>query len=183
MIAFFDLGPNLTGVTVGDGYSIPHCDAWRFDPVGDNYGALLIQFEQYLDVLWGRFPISAVAFETPMLIARPTKKRPYADKLSTLRRIYPMGAFLEWYFIKREVPVSEASAFDLKREVTGNAMADKEDVARVAEMCGVALPTGPGRLDAGDSWAGWVLTLRHYDKTASAKWDARIWSKGRGELL
>jgi len=182
ILAFLDLGPNLTGFTVGDGSVIPLCDVWRFDKVGAEYGKLLLQFEKRLDALFAEHAIEAVGYEAPLLISRGKGKR-YGDKLSTLRRVYPLGAFLEWYCLKREIPVSEVLPTAIKREVTGKSYADKELLVVAALQCGVDLPTGDAAKDAADSWGGWLTMLRHYDKAASQKWDALVWSKGRGSLL
>lgn len=183
IVAGLDLGPNLTGWAVGDGLTVPACDVWEFDRVGENYGGILLQLEDYLDVMFTRWPsLGAVTVETPLLIASGGKKR-YGDKLSTLRMIYPMSSFVSWYCQRRDVAYSEVSVYDVKREATGKATAEKADIALIAEACGVKLPSGPGRLDASDAWAVWKCGLRKHDRPTSERWDAMIYSKGRGGLI
>lgn len=181
-LLFLDLASKLTGWCAGDGHAIPDCGAWKFPDVGADYGLLLETLEGYLDVAFQRFAPDAVGFEAPILIARGKGNRRYGDKLSTLRLLYPMSAFVEWYCRKAKVPCAEVLVSQIKKEVTGNSYAAKDDIVAVARKCGLILPTGPGAMDAADAWGGWLLLLRHYDKATSAEWDKRIWTP-KGALL
>lgn len=182
MLLGLDLASRLTGWCAGSGPAVPACDAWEFPPINGDYGLLLTTLEDYLDVVFGRFQPEAVAYEAPILIARGRGAHRYGDKLSTLRLLYPMGAFVEWYCLRRSVPCFEVTVSEIKKEVTGNAYAPKDDLVAIAEKCGLALPNGPGSMDAADAFGAWLLLLRHYDKARSAEWDRRIWQP-KGALL
>lgn len=177
-----DLASRLTGWCCGDGQVVPECGAWAFQPVKGDYGLLLATLEDYLDVAFIRFSPGAVAYEAPILVARGRGGRQYGDKLSTLRLLYPMGAFVEWYCRRAGVPCFEVTVSNIKKEVTGNAYAPKGDLVAIAEKCGLKLPAGPGAMDAADSFGAWLLLLRHHDKTRSLEWDRRIFTP-RGALL
>lgn len=182
MLLGLDLASRLTGWCCGDGASVPTVGAWSFPEIKGDYGLLLETLDGYLDVAYRRFAFTAVAYEAPILIARGGPHRQYGDKLSTLRLLYPMGAYVEFFCRQRGVACYEVTVQDIKREVTGNALAPKDDIVAVAQKCGVALPAGPGALDAADAWGAWLLLLRQENKNLSALWDRKIWSP-RGALL
>jgi hypothetical protein len=188
-----DLASRLSGWCCGDGSEPPLAGAWPFEKVttegdGADYGHLLSQLYGYLEVTFRRFPdIVAVGYEAPILITRRKNKssddeeRP-PDSLWKLRLLYPLGAFTEWYCRDiAKVPCHEITVQEAKSEVTNNRHAEKEDIARIAEKCGVVLPK-VGRLDAGDSFAVWKRLLRGYNKEASARWDKLIFTP-QGALL
>lgn len=179
MLLGLDLASRLTGWCCGSGQDVPECGAWPFDPIDGDYGLLLHQLDEYLQVAFQRFQPTHVAYEAPLLIARPNAQRPYADKLSTLRLLYPMGAFVEFSCRRANIPCYEVLVSEIKKEVTGNAYAPKGDLVTIAEKCGLTLPKGPASMDAADAWGAWLLLLRAFDKNLSATWDARIWGPQR----
>lgn len=177
MLLGLDLASKTSGYCVGDGAHLPTADVWRFPEVTDKHGAdhgkLLDALYQNLNVVLDRFEVEACAYEAP--IKTPT------DTLALLRLIYPLGAFVEWVCLQRGIPCGEFTVQEVKAEVAGNQHAPKEDIAFVAEKCGVVLPK-VGRLDAADAWAVWKRLLRHYDPQTSARWDSKIYGS-RGGLL
>lgn len=177
MLLGLDLASKTSGFCVGDGAQVPTADVWRFPEVTDehgaDYGALLDALYQNLNTVLDRFQVEAVAYEAPIKVP--------IDTLAKLRLLYPLGAFVEWVCRQRDIPCGEFTVQEVKAEVTGNANASKEDIAFVAEKCGVVLPK-VGRLDAGDAWAVWKRLLRHYDPKTAARWDSAIYGS-RGGLL
>lgn len=182
MLIGLDLASRLTGWCAGDGSGVPEVGAWPLEEVKGDYGFLLWQLDQYLTVAFNRFNPTALAYEAPILIARGKGKRQYGDKLSTLRLLYPMGAYVELFGRRAGVPVYEVTVSEIKREVTGNSYAPKDDMVAAARHCGLQLPTGPGAMDAADAWGAWLLLLRSTDKARSLEWDKRIYTP-RGALL
>lgn len=188
MILGLDPSSTWFGYTVGDGSRPPICDAWHMEPVtgpdGADYGLLLAQVKTHLDIIFTRFPgIVCIAYESPILVNtwRGNKGERPPDSLAKLRLLYPLPAFVEW--LCREVykvPCAEFGVKAVRKDVTGNGNAKKEDVAVIAERCGVVLPpASKGRLDASDSWAVWKRLLRDYNRPASERWDAAIYAKRR----
>lgn len=170
------------GATLGDGAEAPFSTAWKFPDVAGDHGLQLSLLKQYLDAIFGRFQIGAVGYESPILVTKGRGRR-YGDKLSTLRLLYPLGSFVEWYCHDvARVPYHEIQVAEAKKEITGRGHADKEEIARIAERCGVVLPKA-GRLDASDSWAVWKCVLRSYAPERSLEWDKRIHSHRAGALL
>lgn len=177
-----DLASRLCGACVGDGAQLPHADTWELAPCGDDFGALLVQLDDYLNVTHARFGIDAVAYEAPILIARGRDGRPYGDNLRKLRLLYPLGAHVEFWCKRRGIPCFEVSIAAIKKEVTGNAYAAKDDLVAIAEKVGLALPRGEKAKDAADAWGAWLLLLRHMNPALSRDWDRKIWTP-KGALL
>lgn len=182
-----DLASRLTGWCCGDGAQLPHCGAWEFDPCEGDYGKLLAQLEDYLNVAHRRFAFTAVAYEAPLLVTRKYRDghgqvHEVRDKLSTLRLLYPLGAFVEWWSLRQGLPYWEVSVTDIKKEVTGNVYAVKDDLVAIARKVGLELPAGEGAKDAADAWGAWLLLLRYMEPELSRAWDSRIW-RPRGTLL
>lgn len=186
MLLGLDPAPHLTGYCVGDGSVPPIAGAWSLPDVttkeGADYGWLLDSLHDYLDITFNRFPnIEAVGFEAPILKLR-TATNPYGDKLSTLRLIYPLSAHIEFYCRRvAKVEYFEFTLQEAKKEITGNVHAEKEQIAKLAEKCGVVLPVA-GRLDASDAWAVWKCLLRASHRPQSERWDKLIRSP-KGVLL
>lgn len=180
MLLGLDLASRLNGWCCGAGWEVPECGTWEFPPIKGDYGLLLGTLEDYLDVAFQRFRPTAVAYEAPILISGKYGQR--ADKLTTLRLLYPMGAFVSWYARKAGVPCHEFTVQEVKKEVTGNHTASKDDMVAIARKCGLALPAGEAAKDAADAFGVWLLLLRKSNRDLSARWDKKIWGP-RGALL
>lgn len=176
-VSFFDIATRLTGWCSGTGEVRPEVGAFRFPHLGDDLGELGLRFDEFLDIHFDRFQPTSVGYESPIL--KPT------DDLLKVRRIYGMGMVLETACARRGVPVWEKDLRDLKKELTGNIHADKADMVEMALLLGIDLPPSKaeGQEDAADALAGWLIGIRALNPQASARWDAAIWSKGRGGLL
>ncbi len=128
----------------------------------------------------------AIGYEAPILVTRRFDPRTgtmrgRTDDPLTIRKIYSLGGHTEFVCRRRGIECSEIELHDVKAELTGNRMADKDAMVAVARKMGLTLPD-EGFKDAADAFGGWLYMLRHYDKAASRRWDAAIWS-GRGALL
>lgn len=182
MLLGLDLASRLSGWCCGDGRAVPLCGAWPFQAVDGDYGFLLDQLDGYLQAAFTRFRPTRCAYEAPILVPRGRGGRQYGDKLSTLRLLYPMGAYVEFACRRAGIECFEVTVSDIKSEVTGNAYAPKGDIVAIARKCGLALPDGPGVEDAADAFGAWLLLLRGTDKHLSAEWDRKVWTP-RGALL
>lgn len=174
MIHAFDIATRLTGYCSGTGDKMPEAGVLEFPQVGDDLGKLGSQFSDQLERLFTRLPPTAVIYEAPIKLR--------TDKLSTLRHIYGMGMVLETVCVKYGVGCFEVDLRDIKREVTGNPSAEKDDMVAVARKVGLRLPPGPAAKDATDAWGAWLLGVRKFNKPASARWD-RLVRSPRGALL
>lgn len=182
MLAGLDLASRLCGACVGDGAGLPHADTWEFAPCGEDYGALLVQLDDYLTVTHTRFGIEAVAYEAPILIARGRNGERYGDNLRKLRLLYPLGAHVEFWCKRRAIPCFEVSIAAVKKEVTGNAYAAKDDMVAIARKIGMQLPPGEKAKDAADALGAWLLLLREMNPAKSQDFDRLIWTP-KGALL
>lgn len=183
MLLGLDLASRLTGWCAGDGTSIPACGAWEFERVDGDYGWLLDQLDQHLQVSIDRFKPEAVAYEAPILIARGRGGAIVGDTLSKLRLLYPLGAHVEFVCRRRGIQCFEVGVKAIKKEITGNAHAEKGDMVAIAKKCGLKLPIkSRGEDDAADAFGAWMILLRHFNPALSDHWTKRIYSP-RGALI
>lgn len=170
-----DTATHWCGWTCGDGATVPDCGAWELPEAGDDIGLMLDAYDQRLNDILNRRIIGAVAFEAPILT-------PY-DTVLKIRKLYALGSHTEFVCRKRGLPCHEVDLRQVKKELTGNSEAKKDDMVAVARRLGLCLPTGPGAKDAADSLGVWLVLLREYDRAASSQWDVAIHSRsGRGLL-
>ncbi len=174
MLLGLDLASRLTGWACGDGAAVPLVGAWEFGPVEGDYGLLLSNLNDYLDVAHRRFAFTHVGVEAPIFVP--------GDKLSKLRLLYPLPAFVAWWCRERGITFREYTVQAVKQAVGGSAHAGKPDMVHVARKCGLELPPGPGEKDAADAFGVWILMLREFAPAHSRRWDTRLFSP-RGALL
>lgn len=140
-------------------------------------GVLLIA---HMRAVYDQYQPTRVVYEKPIVVHRGGKTR-RPDSLEFLRNRYGMDFLVETYFTGKGIPVEDVGLHAMKRELTGNSDADKDDMVQVARKCGLVLPK-VGDDDAADAFAAWLIDLRKVNRTASARWDAVVWGQ-RGALL
>lgn len=178
-----DLASRLTGWCAGAGETVPQVGAWAFEPAEGDFGFLLDQLDRHLAVAMDRFQPTAVAYEAPVLIARGRSGRAGGDTLAKLRLLYPLGAHVEFVCRRRGVPCYEVNVRTVKKELTGDSLAEKGAMYAMAQKLGAKLPPRTsGGEDAADALAVWLVLLRHMDRRLSAEWDKRIFQP-RGAML
>lgn len=176
-----DLATRLCGWTTGDGSTVPKCDVWKLPDVGADLGQMLDEYDRALYHHVETYRPDAIGYEAPIIVHKASRTRQYADKPLTLRKIYSLGAHTEFVCLRRGIECSEIGLRKIKAELTGDSLASKASMVDMARRLGLTLPTGPGAEDAADSFGGFLVMLRHYDKEASRAWDVRI-MKARGGL-
>lgn len=175
-VSFFDTASRLTGWTSGTGECVPECGAFKFPQVDDDLGELGWRFRQAVLLHIDRYRPSAIGYESPLLLPH--------DDLLKVRKLYGLGFELETICKEKGIPPFEKDCRDLKRELTGNRHASKDDMVHVALKVGLNLPdlVVDGRRDAADSFAGWLLGIRDLNPALSRRWDSLIYGR-RGGLL
>lgn len=173
MVWGVDTATRITGITAGTGEGMPACGAWTFDYCGTDLGQLLEDFDTKLTELAGRCPPDVIMYESPLLLP--------GDRLLVIRKLYAMGAYLELFGRRTGAKVEEASAKALKKALTGNSSASKNDMVAVCRGLRVPLPAGEAAKDAADSFAAWYVGLIHHGKEHLPKWDQAILTR-RGFL-
>lgn len=140
----YDLAPGICGWAAVSADFI-EAGAFQLPPLGNDLGTLLAVFEQHHVQLEERFCPALVAFESPIM-------RKW-DSLIDVRKIYSLGAFLEYLAIRSGLPVHEVDLRAVKSVMTGDAHADKALVVKAARRLGVILPAkdAEGRKDAADA--------------------------------
>lgn len=178
-LSTFDLATHFTGWCSGAGDGLPTVGAFEFVPTGDDIGRLLAQFEMALDTHFLAFAPVMVAYEAPILVVKHANRG--TDKLLTIRKLYNLGGFLEWYCRKRGIPCVEADLRQIKKELTGDSLADKDAMCRAARKLGLTLPA-KGADDAADAFGLWLLLLRTVSREKATRFDKALWG-ARGALL
>lgn len=179
-LSTFDLASRLTGWCSGSGDALPVCGVWEFSAAPDDLGGLLRQFRIALDQHFLAFDPVLVAYEAPILVVNNEKRG--TDKLAKIRRLYAMGAFLEYYCLERGVKCVEASPQAIKKALTGNFRADKTAMVAAAKRIGMTLPTGPGEEDAADAFGLFLLLLSTVSRDKMQRFDKALWG-ARGAFL
>lgn len=183
MFSGFDIASRLTGWCSGSGLTLPTAGAWSWPHVGDDLGELLDLFDQDLHGHIERFKPTSVAYEAPLLLHGRGGGR--ADSILPLRKIYSLGAHLEWVCRSRGIECAEVDIRAVKKELAGFGTAQKSDMVFAAEKLGVALPKtkAAGIEDAADALAVWLLLLRCREPRTSVKFDQALWSSRKSVLL
>lgn len=168
-----DLSSLINGYCVGDGDQIPLANAWFFPDVGGDLGKLIDLLDKAFLALVEEHRITEVVYEAPIL------KR--HDTLLKLRKLYSIGPHIEWRCRQKGIRCQEEDLRTLKKVLTGNHAAEKEDMVAAATRVGLYLPIGHGEKDAADAFAAWLCLLRARDRDLFARWD-QLLRKSRGGL-
>lgn len=179
MILAFDLSTRRNGWCAGAGLEIPTAGAFVLPQTGDDIGQMLALLDDQLSGLFDRYQPALAVYESPIL--------PQGAGRSTLmirRKLFALGAHLEFVCKRRGVQCAEFHLRAIKKELGGSGYASKADMTYAAERLGVKLPEtqAAGREDAADAAGLWLLALRHMDPKAAARFDTRLWT-GRGALV
>lgn len=179
VVAGFDQGTRLTGVTVGSGAETPFTTAWRFDKIDpDDHGALGLAYQLKLEELYEAHRFTHAIFEAPFLDR-------HRDKVNWLRQRFGIDMLLQTYCEGRGAVCEESPFGHLKRELAGYYSADKDAMVAAAERAGFVLPKtkADGREDAADSTAAWLIGVRLYARRHLAAWDTRLYSRRADRLI
>jgi Holliday junction resolvasome RuvABC endonuclease subunit len=164
MLCGFDLSASSTGWCFGAGETTPTAGAWLYEGVGDDHGVLASRFRKDVINLFDRISPKAIMFERPIL-------RPH-DRVGPLRKVYGLGFLLEEICYVRGIPVRDQTLQALKKRLTGNHKAPKEEMIAAAEGHGLKLPAtySKGKKDAADAFAAWLWALEDWAPHLSSRW-------------
>jgi len=177
MILALDLATIRCGWCVGDGSETPLAGCWIFPHVGDDLGALALDYEDRLLAAIRTYAPSLVVYESPIMVSS-------RDRLAVVRKLYGLGWGTELACKRLGIECREAGLRRIKKELAGFAGADKADMVFAARKLGVILPAtkAQGQEDAADAVGGWMLGLRHANPRMADRWDSKLWSS-RGALI
>lgn len=174
-----DTGTNLTGWAVGDGASIPTVGAWRFQNIDpDDHGALGLAFKRNLEALHAEHGFTHVVFERSF-IAR------FRASTNWLCQRLGVDMILQVFCEERGIVCEDEPPEALKRALTGDPKASKDQMVAAALRAGCSLPqtAAAGRKDAADGFAAWLIWMQHYSPQHAPMWDARIFGRASGALI
>jgi len=197
MILGLDLATS-TGFAHGGGETLPVVGALRLPSTGDDVGAFLAAFRDWLSPLVVRLESIAAAegrdlvviFEAPIL-PKPRwdpVKRKWAEStnLMTTRKLQSLAGVVELVChdmveAGRGVVCREAHLQTVKKELTGHGRAEKGDMVLAARRAGIDLSPGDEGQDEADAFGVWLLGIRYHAPEYQATWDRRV--HGGGDRL
>lgn len=187
------------GFAYGDGSAVPHVGHYQGMGAGDDLAPYFRAFRNWLHSLVMRLKQAAeedgqtlrVIFEAPVF-PKPhivtVKGRPTIVQNASIkdrRRLYGLVSIVELVCGDLGVACYESSPGELKKELTGNGSAEKDDMVRAALKMGCQisqLPKGGYVHDEADAVAAWLIGVRYYAKRHREHWDRVLYS-ARGAML
>lgn len=181
MFSGLDLASRKSGWCVGAGDALPRCGAWEFVQAGNDLGRMLEMFDFALGQHIEQHRPDFIVYEAPIMVVNDRERG--TDRLLTLRKLYNLGGHLEWVCRRHGIGCAEVGLKEIKKELTGNANADKELVVAAALRCGINLPStkAEGREDAADAFGAWLLLLQAKAPHLAERFFKALWG-GRGAL-
>jgi Holliday junction resolvasome RuvABC endonuclease subunit len=166
VILALDLATN-TGVCFGAGDVLPQLRSHRLRSTGDDIGAFLVEFQDWLGVLIEDVEPTCVVYESPVL--------PSTAKLVTLRKLYSLAGVTEMVCTREGLDCREVASSSAKLALTGSGRAEKHDMVRFARHHGLEPKTyikdGLDASDEADAFGVWIAAVRIRKPEFAPLWD------------
>lgn len=159
----YDLSPSLCGWAYASAEGI-EAGAFRLPDSRHDLGTLLAVLEQHFETLRIRFDPEVVSYEAPIKLRH--------DTVQTLRMIFGLGAALEYFSLRANVPCYEVDLRRVKGIMAGNPHAEKALVVKAALRLGILLPhtDTDGRKDAADAVGVAIETMNLLHPEIASPW-------------
>lgn len=189
MILALDIATN-TGVCWGDGSVPPILESNRLAPSGDDVGAFLAEFEDWLRSVVGRVDPSFIVFEAPVLPRSKynprTKKVEGGVSLMTSRKLQGLVGVTEMVAHRLGLPAAEVENAHVKQALTGKGNAKKHEMVKACRSVDLDPKTytkdGEESSDEADAFGVWLCGLRERAPPFYTDWNRRL-HLSRGGLL
>lgn len=132
---------------------------------GEDVGSFLIAFEQWLTAKVAEVEPSLILFEAPILAAGAT---PHVT-----RKLHALAGMTEMVALKAKVECCEAYPVTIKKALTGNGKASKDDMVRAARFYGLPVKLS----DEADAFGLWLHAVRLRHPSHAWRWEPM--SQGR----
>lgn len=161
MLLSLDLA-TCTGFCFGspEAVSLPTVGHINLPRTGEDVGSFLIAFEEWLSAKVAEVEPSLILFEAPILAARATP--------SVTRKLHALAGLTEMVALKAKVECCEAYPVTIKKALTGNGRATKDDMVRAA--CAYGLPVTLS--DEADAFGLWLHAVRLRHSSHAWRWEA-----------
>jgi len=175
-ILALDLATNL-GACWGEASARPQLGHHRLPSTGDDVGAFLCAYEDWLEVRIDEVEATVIIFEAPVL-PRPkwnkvTKKLEGGVSIQTTRKLQGLAGVTEMIATRRNLLCREAQPAEVKQALAGKGNAKKPEMVRAARALGFAphvyTQAGEEASDEADAlgvWLSWVR-VRHPQQAAA----------------
>lgn len=156
IVAFVDCGRTM-GITYEERPGFPTCTAFDLGPrqgakdIGISYGPGFLRAYQHLKRILILTDTTLLAFESPLPVGGAS--RGFTTTMAGLRVLYGLPAIIEMVASELGIECAEVNIGAVKRSLTGNGHAPKEDIARAAKLIYPQIKVTDH--NAIDSLAGW----------------------------
>jgi len=170
MLLTLDLA-TLTGFChgAGDTGELPTIGSFRLPATGADVGRFLAAYRDWLTEKVSEVEPELVVMEAPILHSQTT--------ITVTRKLQGLAGVTEMVItdLNRkyrdlglvEIEVAEVATTSVKKALTGNGRAEKDDMIRAARHYGL----NPACSDEADAFGVWLLTVRKRFPQAAGHWD------------
>lgn len=148
----FCFGPADTG-------ELPVIGHVRLPKTGEDVGAFLIAFEDWLTAKVRQVEPTLLLFEAPILATSAT---PHVT-----RKLHALAGITEMVAIRASVECCEVYPVTVKKALTGSGRADKDMMVRAARHYGL----NPANPDEADAFGLWLHAVKTRHPRLAGRWD------------
>lgn len=134
---------------------------------GEDVGAFLIAFEDWLTFKVREIGPSLLLFEAPILASSAT---PHVT-----RKLHALAGITEMVAVRAAIECCEVYPVTVKKALTGSGRADKDDMVRAARSYGF----NPSVPDEADAFGLWLHAVKTRFPRDAGRWDPINFTAGR----
>lgn len=165
-----------TGFAYGDGTALPTVGHRIWPAAVDGArGALFSAFRSWLVETLDHLAPDVVIFEQPIL-PKPFLKAGvliFPTKIEATLILQGLVAILEVECHDRGILCVHTTVGEVKKQLTGNGKAEKDDMVRAARKMGLRIAVD----DEADAAAVWLVGVRHYAREHLHRFDSLLWGR------
>jgi crossover junction endodeoxyribonuclease RuvC len=166
VILALDLATN-TGVCFGAGDVLPTLRHHRLPSTGEDVGAFLCAFQDWMTVLLEDAQPTVIVYESPLLGAEAS--------ITTRRKLFGLAGVTEMVATREGLDCREVAATSAKKALTGSGRAQKHDMVAFARHHGLSPHTyikdGLDASDEADAFGVWLAAVRIRNPEFAPLWD------------
>lgn len=141
----------VTGWCFGNAMEgVPKLGCIRLPSTGKDLGRWGNAAKEEYSILVDSCQPDRIIYESPILRG--------ATRIDTLRKLYSLATIIEMIAEDNEIPISEVAITTVKKTLTGNGRADKQQMIEAAIAKGMA----PADDNEADSFGIWLHAARHF---------------------
>lgn len=147
-----------TGWCAGDGSAVPILGSVQM-PSGVEPGPFCDFWRRWIEHHLADIKPSIVIFEAPFIHSNMNG--------TTMRKLIGLANETEVACLRARIPCEETTPSHVKKVLTGDGRAEKPDMMRMAQKCGLK----PKTHDEADAFGVWIAALHHHARQYQQHWD------------